>query len=74
MTAEHHTPTPDVRIVRGAASEEELAALVAVVGQAYIDESDAATVEDPPVSVWSRTQRAIRSPLRRGIPWGRFSG
>lgn len=73
MTEEHRTAAPDVRIVRGEASEEELAALMAVVSQAYIAETDAATIDDAPVSVWARTQRGLRVPLRRDIPWGRFS-
>ncbi|MGP6172083.1 acyl-CoA carboxylase subunit epsilon [Microbacterium sp. A196] len=65
---------PDVRIVRGTANEEELAALIAVVTDAYAREAESAVVDEPNVSVWERTQRPTRPSLRRDIPWGRFSG
>lgn len=61
-------------IVRGSATEEELAALIAVVSDAYAQEAAAAVAEEPVVSAWQRTQRPLRAPLRRDIPWGRFSG
>ena len=64
----------DLRIIRGGANEEELAALIAVVTQAYEREAADAVVPELPVSVWQRTQRPTRTPLRRDIPWGRFSG
>jgi hypothetical protein len=67
-------PSADVRIIRGAASEEEVAALMAVVSDAYSTESADAVAEEPRISAWQRTQRALRTPLRRDIPWGRFSG
>lgn len=73
-------PTPEagdslsVEIVRGAASEEELAALIAVLGDAYLSEAAEAVAEEPHVSAWTRTQRNLRGPLRRDIPWGRFAG
>ncbi|BDZ37747.1 acyl-CoA carboxylase subunit epsilon [Microbacterium suwonense] len=66
--------TPRIEIVRGTASEEELAALIAVVSDAYLHETEEAVAEEPRVSVWERTQRGLRKPLRRDIPWGRFSG
>ncbi|MFS0854496.1 acyl-CoA carboxylase subunit epsilon [Microbacterium sp. 179-I 3D4 NHS] len=69
--AEHETPA--LEILRGAATEEELAALIAVVGDAYAEETSAAVAEQPVVSAWERTQRPLRTPLRRDIPWGRFS-
>ncbi|WP_194422000.1 acyl-CoA carboxylase subunit epsilon [Microbacterium abyssi] len=67
-------PTPGLRIVRGTADEEELAALIAVVTDAYGREAADAVAEEPRVSAWQRTQRPLRKPLRRDIPWGRFSG
>ncbi|WP_426181780.1 acyl-CoA carboxylase subunit epsilon [Microbacterium sp. TWP3-1-2b2] len=73
MTASEQ-PSSDVRIIRGAASEEELAALVAVVSDAYASETADAVAEEPRISAWQRTQRPLRTPLRRDIPWGRFSG
>ena len=65
---------PLLEITRGTATEEELAALIAVIGDAYATEQAEATVEEPQVSAWERTQRPLRRPLRRDIPWGRFSG
>ncbi|MFJ4174530.1 acyl-CoA carboxylase subunit epsilon [Microbacterium sp. NPDC089696] len=65
---------PTIEITRGSATEEELAALIAVVSDAYAQESADAVAEEPRVSAWTRTQRAMRRPLRRDIPWGRFSG
>lgn len=64
---------PALEITRGTATDEELAALIAVVSDAYSQESSDAVVEEPPVSVWTRTQRSLRTPLRRDIPWGRFA-
>ncbi|MGL3151144.1 acyl-CoA carboxylase subunit epsilon [Microbacterium sp. A82] len=72
MTDPDHAP--DVRIIRGNANEEELAALMAVVTDAYEREAADAVAEEPSVSAWQRTQRPLRKPLRRDIPWGRFSG
>lgn len=65
---------PTIEITRGNATEEELAALIAVVSDAYAQESAEAVAEEPQVSAWMRTQRSLRKPLRRDIPWGRFSG
>ena len=65
---------PMLEITRGAATEEELAALIAVISEAYATEAADAVVEEPSVSAWTRTQRPLRRPLRRDIPWGRFSG
>jgi hypothetical protein len=61
-------------ITRGAASDEELAALIAVISDSYASEAEGAVAEEPRVSAWTRTQRALRTPLRRDIPWGRYSG
>ncbi|MEW2007921.1 MULTISPECIES: acyl-CoA carboxylase subunit epsilon [Microbacterium] len=63
-----------LEVTRGTANEEELAALIAVLGDAYANEQAEATVEEPRVSAWTRTQRPLRRPLRRDIPWGRFAG
>jgi len=65
---------PMLEITRGSATEEELAALIAVIGAAYATEQAEATVDEPRVSAWERTQRPLRRPLRRDIPWGRFAG
>ena len=61
----------DVR--RGAPTEEELAALIAVVTEAYAGEAAEAVVEDRRArSGWSLSQRALREPLRRDLGWGGF--
>lgn len=65
---------PTIEITRGSATDEELAALIAVVSDAYAQESAEAVADEPVASAWTRTQRSLRSPLRRDIPWGRFSG
>ena len=65
---------PLLDITRGAATEEELAALIAVISEAYATEAAAAVADEPTVSAWARTQRPLRTPLRRDIPWGRFAG
>ncbi|WP_308220977.1 acyl-CoA carboxylase subunit epsilon [Microbacterium sp. CIAB417] len=72
MTEQQQAPAMD--IVRGHPTEEELAALIAVLGDAYAQEAADAVAEEPHVSAWQRTQRSLRKPLRRDIPWGRFAG
>ncbi|GAA1209099.1 acyl-CoA carboxylase epsilon subunit [Microbacterium maritypicum] len=80
QNAQDGTPAPEtpeapmLDITRGAATEEELAALIAVISEAYAMEAAAAVADEPSVSAWTRTQRPLRRPLRRDIPWGRFSG
>ena len=74
MSDVHADQPPTIEITRGTATEEELAALIAVVSDAYAREEAAAVAAEPRVSAWSRTQRALRRPLRRDIPWGRYSG
>ncbi|WP_420064090.1 acyl-CoA carboxylase subunit epsilon [Microbacterium istanbulense] len=69
-----NTEQPAMEILRGSPTAEELAALIAVVSDAYTREAADAVAEEPHVSAWQRTQRGIRRPLRRDIPWGRFSG
>ncbi|WP_353115425.1 acyl-CoA carboxylase subunit epsilon [Microbacterium sp.] len=74
MTGEQQPEQPLLDVVRGAPTEEELAALIAVVTDAYAREAAGAVVREERVSAWTRTQRPLRAPLRRDIPWGRFSG
>ena len=65
--------TIDVR--RGDPAPEELAALIAVVTEAYARESAGAVAADAPTrSAWALSQRALRRPLRRDLGWGRFGG
>jgi hypothetical protein len=61
-----------VDVLRGAPNEVELAALVAVVSEAYVEEAAAAVADDSsPRSAWSLSQRTFRDPLRRELGWGR---
>ncbi len=62
-----------IDVLRGTPTEEELAALIAVVSEAYSGEA-AEAVADEPVrrTGWSLSQRAMRQPLRRDLGWGRF--
>jgi hypothetical protein len=63
----------DVR--RGAPTADELAAMIAVVTEAYAEETAAATADDEAVrSAWSLSQRSLRPPLHRHLGWGRFAG
>ncbi|REJ04339.1 acyl-CoA carboxylase subunit epsilon [Microbacterium bovistercoris] len=71
---EQQPDAPIVEVVRGNPTDEELAALVAIVSEAYTTEVATAVAEEKHVSAWMSTRRPIRTPLRRDIPWGRFSG
>ncbi|GAA3653387.1 acyl-CoA carboxylase subunit epsilon [Microbacterium marinilacus] len=72
--ADDSAPAPRVEVVRGTPSEEELAALLAVVGEEYTRETEEAVADEARPSAWQLTRRRLRRPLRRDIPWGRFSG
>lgn len=62
-----------VELLRGEPTPEELAALIAVVTEAYAEEAAGATAEDTPSrSAWALSQRGLRAPLRRDLGWGRF--
>ena len=64
-----------VDIRRGDPSPEELAAVVAVVTEAYDAEASASLAEpEPRASAWQVSARSLRTPLRREIGWGRFGG
>lgn len=64
-----------VDIRRGDPTPEELAAVVAVVTEAYTTEAAAAIAEsEPRASAWQVSARSLRAPLRREIGWGRFGG
>tara|TARA_R110002020_G_scaffold26653_30_gene86329 strand:+ start:4024 stop:4239 length:216 start_codon:yes stop_codon:yes gene_type:complete len=63
-----------VEVLRGSPDEQELAALLAVVTEAYVREADAVVAEDDAgSSAWARSARGLRRPLERGLPWGRSS-
>ncbi|WP_221585436.1 acyl-CoA carboxylase subunit epsilon [Microbacterium sp. G2-8] len=62
---------PAVRITGGNPTDEELAAVVAVVSEHYAQEAQSATAEERRVDSWSRSRR-LRRYARQ--PWGRFAG
>jgi hypothetical protein len=61
-----------IEVLHGSATEEELAALLAVVTEAYTGEASEAVADEPRRSAWELSQRALRQPLRRDLGWGRF--
>ncbi|MFS0867863.1 acyl-CoA carboxylase subunit epsilon [Microbacterium sp. 179-B 1A2 NHS] len=63
-----------VDVHRGDPTEEELAAVIAVVTESYVREASTAIAEDASVSPWAVSARGPRAPLRRDVPWGRFAG
>ena len=75
MTEDAPTGAVDIDIRRGNPTEEEIAAVVAVVADAYASEAAALEADDETtVSVWQQNRRNMRTPLRRELGWGRFRG
>lgn len=73
--AEDGADSVTIDVLRGAPTEEELAALIAVVSEAYASEAAEAVADDDTTrSAWSLTQRNLRTPLRRELGWRGFSG
>lgn len=60
-----------ITIVRGDATADELAAVVAVVSEHYVTEHAEAVADEPRRSAWALSQRALREPLRRELGWNR---
>ena len=61
-----------IEVRRGSPTEEELAALIAVVTDRYSGEdAEAVAEEDAARSAWSVSQRGLREPLRRELGWVR---
>ncbi|MDQ1137614.1 hypothetical protein QE410_002413 [Microbacterium sp. SORGH_AS 1204] len=68
-------PPVVVEVVRGAPTEEELAAAIVVVSEEYAREVAGATVADEPVrSRWELDARGLRAPLDRAAGWRGFTG
>ena len=66
---------PRVEVLRGEATPEEVAAVIAVVTESYVREAAAAVVEqERRRSAWEVSTRGLRAPLRREVCWGRFAG
>ncbi|MBD7957245.1 acyl-CoA carboxylase subunit epsilon [Microbacterium sp. Sa4CUA7] len=72
------TPDTDpirVEVRRGAPDDIELAAVVAVVTEAYDREAATAVVDDPPVrGGWEMSARGLRRPFDRDAGWVRGIG
>jgi hypothetical protein len=67
-------PHVGVAVVGGTPTAEELAALIAVVNEAYAGEAAAAVAEDVQRSAWSISQRGLGRPIPREFGWRGFSG
>jgi len=76
MTPGDGTAAPlQIDVVRGNPTEEELAALIAVVSEAYTREEESATASDVGRrSVWDLSTRHVRAPLRRDLGWRNYTG
>ncbi|MTE22718.1 acyl-CoA carboxylase subunit epsilon [Microbacterium excoecariae] len=62
--------SPLIRVVAGNPTDEELAAVVAVVSESFVHEVETATVPEP-ADRWARSGRMRRYRRRE---WGRFAG
>ena len=63
----------DIRVVRGAPTDEELAAAIAVVQAALAaaEEEAAKSAKRPTTSSWNRNHGMLRTPLQAGSgQWG----
>ena len=61
-----------VEVLRGNPTEDELAAVIAVVGTAYLQERSGAVATEGRRSAWSISQRPLRRSLGRDLGWGGF--
>lgn len=65
---------PDIRILGGNATAEEVAAVTAVIGAALDELSgERRRNGDARATAWQRSQRGLREPLRFGV-WRNFTG
>lgn len=61
-----------IDVLRGTPTEEELAALIAVVSEAYTGEAAEAVADDRVArNGWELSQRSLRQPLNRDLGWSR---
>lgn len=64
-----------IDIERGHPTAEDIAAVIAVVSDAYATEAAGALADDGArQSAWQVSARALRRPLRRDVGWGVFGG
>lgn len=72
-TADAGDPGVTIDVRRGNPTDEELAALIAVVSQAYTGEASEAVAEEGHCRTgWELSARSMRLPLNRDLGWGRF--
>lgn len=70
MTDSDAEPRIMIDVRRGTPTDDELAALIAVLSEAYRTEVEDATADPTPQrSAWELTQRGLRTPLRRDLGW-----
>lgn len=69
--SDEREPAVPISIVRGDATAEEIAAVVAVVAEHYVTEHAEAVADEPQRSAWALSRRALREPLRRELGWNR---
>lgn len=75
MTEPQDPQALSIEVLRGNPTDEEVAAVVAVVAEAYRAEVAAELAEDAPrESPWMRSRRNLRQPLRRNMGFGRYAG
>ncbi|WP_292831374.1 acyl-CoA carboxylase subunit epsilon [Microbacterium sp.] len=73
--AEGNASPVRLRVLRGEPTPEELAAVIAVVTEAYAGEAATVATEDATLTpAWQVHARALRAPFRRDVAWGRFGG
>lgn len=61
-----------VEVLRGNPTDEELAALIAVVTESYATEAANQLADDSRTrTAWEINARGLRTPLRRDLGWGR---
>lgn len=71
-TGESATAELPLRVLRGAPTADDLAAVIAVVTESYECEvATAVAEEEPRRSAWQVSARGLREPLRRDLGWGR---
>ena len=66
---------PDLRVLSESATDEDIAAVSAVIEATLAELADDAADVTPGQSAWQRSQRSMRTPLRQGPgEWRAFPG
>lgn len=75
MSAGDDTAAPlQIDVVRGHPTDDELAALIAVVSEVYSREEATATASETRRDAWMVAARNVHTPLRRELGWRNFTG